>query len=120
MNRNKRIIYWETTQFDFDFIMYIQTLRKAKKITQQVLSTSMGLTKSFVGKVESLTQGYKYSTRHIPLLAKVFGMKKLSDIMQFPMPEYDKIIVTMEQDVVLKEGKVRILKTTILKIEEKK
>jgi transcriptional regulator with XRE-family HTH domain len=50
-------------------------LRKSAGLSKEELSLKMGLTKSFVGNVESYTQRHKYSTRHITLLAKAFGLK---------------------------------------------
>ncbi len=92
-----KIIVFETSQFDFDFINHIKHLRKHKIWSQEELSVRMGVTKTFVGNVESYTQRQKYSTRHITLLAKSFGLKNISELMKFPTPKYDKIRVTVKQ-----------------------
>ena len=75
----------------------------------------MGLTKSFVGNVESYTQRHKYSTRHITLLAKAFGFKNVSDLMNFPTPTNDRIRVTVQQT--MNEANTKVLASEVLKIE---
>ncbi|WP_294207422.1 hypothetical protein [uncultured Chryseobacterium sp.] len=75
----------------------------------------MGLAKTFVGNVESFTQRHKYSTRHISLLAKAFGYKNISELMEFPTPEYDRIKVTVKQ--VYNESGTRVMESEVVKIE---
>ena len=116
----KRIFKYETTQFDYDFINHIKSVRKQKKISQDRLSILMGLAKSFVGNVESHTQVHKYATRHIPLLTHALGFDKISDIMNFPLPEFDEIVVTIEQVIKDDEEKERVLSSKVIKIEELK
>ncbi|SMP31111.1 helix-turn-helix domain-containing protein [Chryseobacterium profundimaris] len=88
---------FETTQFDLDFANHIKNLRKSAGLTKEELSLKMGVAKSFVGNVESHTQRHKYSTRHISLLAKAFGFKNISELMDFPTPQHDRIKVTVKQ-----------------------
>ncbi len=76
----------------------------------------MGLTKTFVGNVESYTQRHKYSTRHISLLAKAFGFKNISELMEFPTPEHGRIRVTVKQ--VYNEGGTKVMASEVVKIEE--
>ncbi|WP_295204403.1 helix-turn-helix transcriptional regulator [uncultured Chryseobacterium sp.] len=110
-----KIINFETTQFDFDFINHVKRLRQLKKWSQDDLSMRMGLAKTFVGNVESFTQRHKYSTRHISLLAKAFGYKNISELMEFPTPEYDRIKVTVKQ--VYNESGTRVMESEVVKIE---
>ena len=110
----KKIIQFETTQFDLDFVHHIKKLRE-KSFTKEGLSLKMGVAKSFVGNVESYSQRHKYSTRHLALLAKAFGYKKISDLMNFPTPKYDKITVTVEKT--LNDTGTKVLKEEIIKIE---
>jgi len=110
----KQIIF-ETTQFDYDLINHIKSLRKSKGYTQDELSLKMGVTKSFVSNVESYTQRHKYATRHLTLLAKAFGFKNISDLLKFPTPEYDKIKVTVEQTY--NEACTKVINSKVLKIE---
>ena len=51
-----KIFNFEITQFDFDLIKHVQMLRKSAGLSKEELSLKMGLTKSFVGNVESYTQ----------------------------------------------------------------
>lgn len=111
----EQIISFETTKFDLDFINHVKEIRKRKKLSKDQLSLAMGLAKSFVSNVESLTQRHKYSTRHITLLAKAFGYKNVSELMDFPTPEYDRIKVTVKQ--IYNECETRIVNSEILKIE---
>ncbi len=110
----KKIIQFETTQFDLDLINHIKKLRE-KRFTKEGLSQKMGVAKSFVGNVESYSQRHKYSTRHLTLLAKAFGYKNISELMNFPTPKYDKIIVTVEKT--LNDTGTKVLKDEIIKIE---
>lgn len=111
----KRIFEFETTQFDFDLIIHIQHLRKLNGLTKDELSLKMGVAKSFVGNVESMTQRHKYSTRHITLLAKAFGFKNIGELLDFPTPKHDRIKVTVEQTY--NETETKVIKTDIVKIE---
>lgn len=111
----KKIITFETTNFDFDFIEHVKNLRKLKDISQEELSLNMGVAKTFVGNVESYTQRHKYSTRHITLLAKAFGFKNVSDLMNFPTPTNDRIRVTVQQT--MNEANTKVLASKVLKIE---
>ena len=111
----KKIITFETTNFDFDFIEHVKNLRKLKDISQEELSLNMGVAKTFVGNVESYTQRHKYSTRHITLLAKAFGFKNVSDLMNFPTPTNDRIRVTVQQT--MNEANTKVLASEVLKIE---
>lgn len=114
----KKIIDFETTQFDYDLINHIKSLRKIHNITKEELSVKMGVAKSFVGNVESATQRHKYATRHLTLLAKAFGFKNISDLLKFPTPEYDKIKVTVEQT--FNEAGTKVIKSEVIKIESTK
>ena len=112
----KKIFDFETTHFDFILIQHIEKLRKLNEITKDDLSLKMGLAKSFVSNVESYTQKHKYSTRHITLLAKAFGYTKISDLLDFPTPQYDRIRVTVEQTY--NDSGTKVIKSEVVKIEE--
>lgn len=112
----KRIFEYETTQFDYDFINHIKSIRIHKKISQDNLSILMGLAKSFVGNVESHTQVHKYSTRHITLLAKVFEYKNIGELLSFSTPKYDRIKITVEQTY--NETGTKVIKNKVIKITE--
>ena len=109
-------IEYETTHFDFELINHVKRLRENRKLSQEDLSIKMGLAKSFVSNVESYTQKHKYSTRHLTLLAKAFGFKNISDLLNFPTPQYDRIRVTVEQTY--NEGGTKVIKSEVVKIEE--
>lgn len=111
----EQIISFETTKFDLDFINHVRQIRISKKISKDQLSLSMGLAKSFVSNVESLTQRHKYSTRHIALLAKAFEFSNISELMIFPTPSYDKIKVTVKQTY--NESGTKVINSKVLRIE---
>lgn len=111
-----KLIVFETTHFDFIFINHIKNLRKQKDWSQEELSIRMGVTKTFVGNVESYTQRQKYSTRHIALLAKAFEIKNLSDLMKFPTPEYDYIKVTLKQ--IYNDKGTKVINSKIIEVEK--
>lgn len=110
-----KIIFFETSHFDFDFINHIKTLRQQKGWSQEELSMRMGVTKTFIGNVESYTQRQKYSTRHIALLAKAFEYKKISELMKFPTPKFDKIKITVRQTY--NKGGSKVIDSEVIKIE---
>lgn len=110
-----KIIVFETTHFDFDFINHVKHLRQQKIWSQEELSIRMGVTKTFVGNVESYTQRQKYSTRHIALLAKAFGFKNVSDLMKFTTPEYDKVKITVNQKY--NQNGTKVIDSKIIKID---
>jgi transcriptional regulator with XRE-family HTH domain len=114
----EKTFVFQTTQFDFELINHIRTLRKSKGFTKEDLSLAMGVTKTFVGNVESFTQRHKYSTRHIALLAQAFGYKNISDLMKFPTPQYDKIKVTVKQ--IMNESGTKAMSSEVVKIEHLK
>lgn len=111
-----KIFTFDTYQFDFMFIEHIKSLRIAKNWSQEKLSIKMGVSKTFVGNVESYKQHQKYSTRHISLLAKAFEVKNLSELMNFPTPEYDKIKVTIRQT--FNDEGTKVIKSQIVEIVE--
>lgn len=115
-SKMKKIFDFETTQFDFELIKHIKKIRKLNSFTKDDLSIKMGLTKSFVSNVESYTQKHKYSTRHLTLLAKAFGFKNISDLLNFPTPQYDRIRVTVEQTY--NDSGTKVIKSEVVKIEE--
>ncbi|REC60148.1 hypothetical protein DRF65_22625 [Chryseobacterium pennae] len=108
-------INFEITQFDFDLINHVRILRESAGLNKEELSLKMGLAKSFIGNVESYTQRHKYSTRHITLLCKAFGFKNISDLMEFPTPENDKIRVTVKQT--MNDTFTKVMNSEIIKIE---
>ena len=111
-------IKYETTHFDFELINHVKKLRENLILSQENLSIKMGLAKSFVGNVENIKEKHKYSTRHITLLAKAFGYAKISDLLDFPTPQYDRIKVTVEQTY--NETGTKVIKSEVVKIEELK
>jgi len=92
----------------------MKTLLLTRKF-QRKISNDVDL-KTFVSNVQLYTQRQKYYTRHITLLAKLFGLKNISELMKFPTPKYDKIKVTAKQTY--NEDGTKILKGEVLRIEE--
>lgn len=109
-------IEYETSHFDFELINHVKKLRETQKFSQETLSIKMGLAKSFVGNVENIKEVHKYSTRHLTLLAKAFGYKKISNFLDFPTPLYDRIKVTVEQTY--NETGTKVIKSEVVKIEQ--
>ncbi len=78
----------------------------------------MGVTKSFVGNVESFIQRHKYSIRHLTLLTKAFEYKSVSELFDFPTPKYDMIRLTLKVTSVVKaSGKPRNKSVEVVKVE---
>src|SRR5690606_5180386 len=107
------------THLDYLLILYVKQLREERGWTQQELSERMGVTKSFVGNVESFTQRHKYSIRHLTLIAKAFEYNSISKLFDFPTPEHDKIRLILKVTTVLKENeKSRSKSVEVVKIVE--
>lgn len=121
MPNEKTIIgteYREMNHLDYLLILYVKQLREERKWTQQELSAKMGVSKSFVGNVESFIQRHKYSIRHLTLLAKAFKYKTISKLFDFPTPKYDKIRLKLKVTTVLKENGRSISKSVeVMKVE---
>ncbi|WP_417359645.1 helix-turn-helix domain-containing protein [Galbibacter sp.] len=114
-----RTEYREMNHLDYLLILYIRQLREERGWTQQELSERMGVTKSFVGNVESFTQRHKYSIRHLTLIAKAFEYNSISKLFDFPTPEHDKIRLILKVTTVLKENeKSRSKSVEVVKIVE--
>jgi transcriptional regulator with XRE-family HTH domain len=112
----QKIFEFTLSQFDYDLINHIKTLRNSRGLSQENLSVKMGLAKSFVGNVENIKEKHKYSTRHIALLANAFGFKTISELLEFPTPKYDIIKVTVKQT--FNESGSKVISNEVLKIEE--
>lgn len=112
----QKIFEFTLSQFDYDLINHIKTLRNSRSLSQENLSLKMGLAKSFVGNVENIKEKHKYSTRHIALLAKAFGFKTISELLEFPTPKYDIIKITVKQT--FNESGTKVISNEVLKIEE--
>jgi len=110
--------YREMSHLDYLLILYIKQLREDRRWTQQELSEKMGVTKSFIGNVESFIQRHKYSIRHLKLLAKAFEYKSISKLFDFPMPKHDKVRLTLKVITILKEnGRPRSKSVEVIKVE---
>lgn len=110
--------YREISHLDYLLILYIKQLREDRRWTQQELSEKMGVTKSFIGNVESFIQRHKYSIRHLKLLAKAFEYKSISKLFDFPMPKHDKVRLTLKVITILKEnGRPRSKSVEVVKVE---
>lgn len=92
----RQIIEYDISHLDYLLILHIKSLREQRGLTQEELSLKMKVSRSFVGNVESLNQRHKYSIRHLNLIAKAFGFKKLSELMDIPTPKYDRIRLVVE------------------------
>lgn|SRR5690606_17590743 len=110
--------YREMSHLDYLLILYIKQLREDRRWTQQELSEKMGVSKSFIGNVESFIQRHKYSIRHLKLLAKAFEYKSISKLFDFPMPKHDKVRLTLKVITILKEnGRPRSKSVEVIKVE---
>lgn len=88
-----KVLTIKISKIDYDLILHIKKLREAKGWSQRILSEKMGLSLTFVGKVESLGQPEKYSIRHLSLLMKAFGFKNINQL--FPKELSNEDIVTI-------------------------
>lgn len=118
MSQYTETIEYLITHFDYLLILHIKELRDTKGWSQKDLSLRMGLTSSFVGNVENLHERHKYSTRHIPMLAKAFKYKTISKLLSFPLPEYDEVklvIDVIKEDYITIKNGAEIKKTRVIK-----
>lgn len=92
-NKEMKVLTVKISKIDYDLILHIKKLREAKGWSQRILSEKMGLSLTFVGKVESLGQPEKYSIRHLNLLMKAFGFKNINQL--FPKELSNEDMVTI-------------------------
>jgi len=91
------------SRLDYELIERIKVLRKHKGWSQRVLSAKMGLSLTFVGKVESLGQPEKYSIRHLTLLANAFNLENFNELFPKNRPSEDMVIITYRKEQKLKK-----------------
>lgn len=79
-------------QYMIDFIL---ELRSKKKLTQQDIANIIGVSRSFIGDVESTIRPTKYNVRHINALADYFGMSPREFLPEkaFPVDEVKEKVV---------------------------
>lgn len=87
----------EISRLDYDIIIIVRELREKRNISQRDLSGLMGLSKSFVGKVEALGQPDKYSIRHLTLIAKALKLKSFKDLLPKEIPTEDIVEIIYEK-----------------------
>lgn len=90
------------SRLDYEVIKLVKEVREEKKISQRKLSELMGLSKSFVGKVEALSQPDKYSIRHLSLIAKALDLDSLTYLLPTKIPKEDIIEITYRKISTLK------------------
>lgn len=91
------------SKIDYDLILHTKKLREAKGWSQRILSEKMGLSLTFVGKVESLDQPEKYSIRHLNLLMKAFGFKNINQLFPKELSSEDMVIISYRKVPALKK-----------------
>lgn len=55
-------------------INFVKNLREEKKLSQDDIASILGLTKAFIGNIESPKSRAKYNLNHINILAEYFRM----------------------------------------------
>jgi len=91
----EELVYIEISELDYCLILHVRELRQGL-YTQQQLSLKMGMTKTFIGNVESFLHSKKYSIRHLTLLSKAFKYKSVAELFDFPTPKHDIIQLTLK------------------------
>lgn len=95
------------SKLDYEIINRVRELREQKGISQRDLSEIMGLSKSFVGKVEALGQPDKYSIRHLTLISKALKLKSFIPLLPKSIPQEDIIEIIYEKTLKLnKDGSI--------------
>lgn len=92
----KNTNYIIISELDYLIIEKVRTLRIKKNLSKQELSKKMGVAVGFVGKVETLSLRDKYNIRHLGLIANIFELKSVRDLLPEKLPKYDlvKIVYT--------------------------
>lgn len=78
---------------EYELILNVKRFRDDRAWSQEVLSTKLGFSDTFVSKCESLDQDPKYNLRHIGLLKQVFGFKSLDDLFPNGIPKDEQIVI---------------------------
>jgi transcriptional regulator with XRE-family HTH domain len=63
----------EITEIEKFIIEKVKEIRNDKKISQQKLSSMIGLSEGFIGNVENENRPEKYNIRHLNAIAKVLN-----------------------------------------------
>lgn len=108
------------SELDLRIIQQVKLLRDSHELSQRDLSIKMGLSESFVGKVESLSQPDKYSIRHLTLLAKSFDLQSVIELFPQKIPKNDFVKVTFRKiPKMKKDGTVsKFFEEEIIKVEK--
>ena len=85
------------SELDYKIILRVKQLREEKGISQRDLSEKMKLSKSFVGKVEALSQPDKYSIRHLNLIARALKTKSVHDLIPAGIQEHDMVEIVYDK-----------------------
>ncbi len=80
-------IFSMNTQIDRYVIDKIKSKRVKFGISQAELADKMGLSNSFIGKIESSKFSNKYAIHHLNLLAKIFSCSPKDFLPQNPIEE---------------------------------
>ena len=84
------------TELEFLIIERIKRIRIEKGLSKMELSEAIGVSNSFVGKVESLSHPDKYSFKHLYKISKVFEIKSVRELIPKEIPRYGDIEIIYE------------------------
>ncbi|WP_244215165.1 XRE family transcriptional regulator [Pedobacter miscanthi] len=84
------------SEIDYLLIEEVKAIRIKQGLSKAQLSAKLKLARSFVGKVEDLSQRDKYSIRHLPILVQALKLKSICQL--FPkVPSRDMIEITYQK-----------------------
>jgi len=84
------------TELEFLIIEKVKETRIRKGMSKMELSEAIGVSKSFIGKVESHAHHDKYNFKHLYRIAIVLGIKSLKDLMPKEIPQHEDIEIIYE------------------------
>lgn len=107
------------TELEFLIIEKVKHIRIRKGISKMELSEAIGVSKSFVGKVESYAHPDKYNFKHLYRISKTLKLKSLRDLIPGEIPNHEDIEIIYEMvPKTNKDGSAsKQLESKIIKIE---
>lgn len=84
------------TELELLIIEKVKEIRTKKGISKMELSEAIGVSNSFVGKVESYAHPDKYNFKHLYKISRSLGIKSIRELIPKEIPKYEDIEVIYE------------------------
>lgn len=109
----------KVTELEFLIIEKVKDLRISNGISKMELSEAIGVSNSFVGKVESYSHPDKYNFKHLYKISIALNLKSIRELIPNEIPKYEDVEIIYEMvPKTNKDGSVsKQLESRVIKIE---